>query len=50
VTHGLAQIRARANSVVLMHDFHRSTADHLDDFLKRIKALGNVRFGAPEDL
>jgi peptidoglycan/xylan/chitin deacetylase (PgdA/CDA1 family) len=50
VTHGLNQIRARADSVVLNHDVHKTTADHLDRFIRRIEALGNVTFGAPADL
>jgi peptidoglycan/xylan/chitin deacetylase (PgdA/CDA1 family) len=50
VAHGITQIRARKSSVVLNHDIHRSTAKHLDSFITKIKTLGNVRFGAPEDL
>jgi peptidoglycan/xylan/chitin deacetylase (PgdA/CDA1 family) len=50
VGHGVAQVKARKSSVVLNHDIHRTTADHLDSFITKIKTLGNVRFGAPEDL
>jgi peptidoglycan-N-acetylglucosamine deacetylase len=50
VTHGVNQIRSRSSSVVLNHDIHRTTADHLSEFIMKIKALGNVRFGAPSDL
>jgi peptidoglycan-N-acetylglucosamine deacetylase len=50
VQHGINQIRARASSVVLNHDVHKTTADHLDSFIRRIKALGNVTFGSPSDL
>jgi peptidoglycan-N-acetylglucosamine deacetylase len=44
VTHGLAQIKARNNSVVLNHDIHATTAAHLDTFIRKIKRLGNVTF------
>jgi peptidoglycan-N-acetylglucosamine deacetylase len=44
VTHGIAQIRARSNSVVLNHDIHASTANQLDTFIRKIKQIGNVRF------
>lgn len=50
VSHGLSQVKARKSSVVLNHDIHRNTAEHLDSFITKIKALGNVRFGAPKDL
>jgi peptidoglycan-N-acetylglucosamine deacetylase len=50
VTHGLAQIRARSSSVVLMHDIHASTANNLDSFIRKIKALGNVQFMAAKSL
>jgi peptidoglycan-N-acetylglucosamine deacetylase len=50
VTHGINQIRARTSSVVLNHDIQGTTADHLDTFIRRIKALGNVTFGSPSDL
>jgi peptidoglycan/xylan/chitin deacetylase (PgdA/CDA1 family) len=50
VSHGVAQVKARKSSVVLNHDIHRTTAEHLDSFITKIKALGNVRFGAPADL
>jgi peptidoglycan/xylan/chitin deacetylase (PgdA/CDA1 family) len=50
VRHGVNQISARSNSVVLNHDVHKTTVDHLDTFIRRIKALGNVTFGSPADL
>jgi peptidoglycan-N-acetylglucosamine deacetylase len=50
VAHGVNQIRSRSSSVVLNHDIHRTTADHLNEFIVKIRALGNVRFGAPSDL
>jgi peptidoglycan/xylan/chitin deacetylase (PgdA/CDA1 family) len=42
--HGIDQIRARDNSTVLNHDIHKTTADHLGDFIARIKALGTTNF------
>jgi peptidoglycan/xylan/chitin deacetylase (PgdA/CDA1 family) len=50
VQHGINQIRARRRSVVLNHDIHGTTADHLDRFIRRIKAIGNVSFASPSDL
>lgn len=50
VQHGLNQIRARSDSVVLNHDIWKSTADNLDLFIRRIKALGNVRFRKAAEL
>jgi peptidoglycan/xylan/chitin deacetylase (PgdA/CDA1 family) len=47
---GINQISARSRAVVLNHDIHKTTADHLDTFIRRIKALGNVAFGSPMDL
>jgi peptidoglycan-N-acetylglucosamine deacetylase len=44
VSHGIAQIRARSNSVVLNHDIYASTAAQLDSFIRKIKSLGNVQF------
>jgi peptidoglycan/xylan/chitin deacetylase (PgdA/CDA1 family) len=50
VTHAMNQIRSRKSSVVLNHDIHRTTADHLSEFITKIKALGGVSFGVPADL
>jgi peptidoglycan-N-acetylglucosamine deacetylase len=50
IQHGIDQIRARSRSVVLNHDIQRTTANNLDTFIRRIKALGNVSFGSPSDL
>jgi peptidoglycan/xylan/chitin deacetylase (PgdA/CDA1 family) len=50
VQHGLDQIRAREDSRVLNHDIHKTTADNLDTFIKRIKGLGNVTFQPPSTL
>lgn len=48
--HGVDQIRARSDSVVLNHDIWKTTADNLDLFIRRIKALGNVRFRKASEL
>ncbi len=44
VEYGLQQIQSRETSLVLMHDIHKTTVDHLDAFIKGILALGNVEF------
>lgn len=44
VNTGIAQIRSRNNSVVLMHDIHRTTVERVPAFITRIRALGNVKF------
>ena len=44
VQHGIDQIRDRDNSLVLMHDIHKTTVGNLDDFITRIKSIGNVKF------
>ncbi len=44
VEYGLQQIRRRETSIVLMHDIHKTTVDHLDTFIKGILALGDVEF------
>lgn len=48
--HGLDQIRARDKSKVLNHDIHKTTADHLEMFINRIKTIGNVTFKPPSTL
>jgi peptidoglycan/xylan/chitin deacetylase (PgdA/CDA1 family) len=50
VRHGINQIKARVRSIVLNHDVHATTADHLDGFIRKIKRIGNVSFGSPADL
>lgn len=50
IAHGVNQIRSRSSSVVLNHDIHNTTADHLNEFIERIIHLRNIRFGAPTDL
>jgi peptidoglycan/xylan/chitin deacetylase (PgdA/CDA1 family) len=47
---GIDQIRERDSSIVLNHDIHVTTAEHLEDFIKRIIKLGNVRFRSPFDM
>lgn len=44
VQHGIDQIREHESSTVLNHDVHKTTADHLDDFIARINALGLTDF------
>ena len=50
ITVGINQIKARDDCRVLNHDIHSTTADNLDTFIQRIKALGNVTFMDPADL
>jgi peptidoglycan/xylan/chitin deacetylase (PgdA/CDA1 family) len=44
VQFGVDQIRRRASSVVLAHDIHKRTADHVADFIQRIERTGDVTF------
>jgi peptidoglycan/xylan/chitin deacetylase (PgdA/CDA1 family) len=44
VDHAMEQIRAREDSIVLMHDIHATTVDYVDGLIKRIKRLSNVEF------
>jgi peptidoglycan/xylan/chitin deacetylase (PgdA/CDA1 family) len=44
VQHGISQIKARQNSVVLNHDIYRSTAGNLDLFIQKIKAISGAKF------
>lgn len=44
VEHGMGQIRAREDSIVLMHDIHPTTVDYVEDLVKRIKKIPNVEF------
>lgn len=50
VDHGIAQIKARTNSVALNHDIHKSTAENLDLFIRKIKAIRGAQFGDPKTL
>jgi len=44
VDYGLQQIKAREDSIVLMHDIHASTISNVESFIKKIKKLPNTRF------
>ena len=44
VDYGLQQIKAREDSIVLMHDIHASTVTHIEALIKKIKKLPNTRF------
>lgn len=45
VNHGMRQIRAREDSLVLMHDIHATTAAHVEMLITQILALdGETRF------
>jgi peptidoglycan-N-acetylglucosamine deacetylase len=50
VQHGVNQIKARQNSVVLNHDIHRTTAVNLDSFIRKIKAIRCTVFQQAKDL
>ncbi|ETX30040.1 polysaccharide deacetylase family protein [Roseivivax isoporae] len=50
VQHGLDQVRARTESVVIAHDIHKTTAAHFDAFLGRIRGLPGTGFGAPTEI
>lgn len=44
VENGMNQVKAREDSLVLMHDIHLSTAQHLDRFISSIKRIQNSQF------
>jgi peptidoglycan/xylan/chitin deacetylase (PgdA/CDA1 family) len=45
VYHGMRQITAREDSLVLMHDIHQTTADNVGNLIERIQGLpGETRF------
>lgn len=44
VDYGLQQIKAREDSIVLMHDIHTSTVSHLETFIQKIKRIPKTRF------
>jgi peptidoglycan-N-acetylglucosamine deacetylase len=50
VQHGVNQIKARQNSVVLNHDIWKSTSDNLDSFLDKIEAIKGAQFKAAATL
>ena len=47
---GVNQIRGRTSSVVLAHDIHERTADHLAKFIERVERLGDISFESCETL
>ena len=50
VQHGINQIKARQNSVVLNHDIWRTTAGNLDLFITKIKAIKGAKIQAAATL
>jgi peptidoglycan-N-acetylglucosamine deacetylase len=44
VDYGLQQIKAREDSIVLMHDIHASTVTNIESFIQKIKKLPKTRF------
>jgi peptidoglycan-N-acetylglucosamine deacetylase len=47
VGHTIDQIRGRQTSVVLAHDIHQTTADHLLELLRRIEGIGGMIANLP---
>ena len=51
VAPSLERVSAREwNSIVVCHDIHATTADHLQTFIDGVKRMPNMRFGEPSDL
>ena len=44
VDFAIDQIKRREDSIVLMHDIHRSTVDNVENLIKRVKNLKRIRF------
>lgn len=44
VDHAMDQIAAREDSIVLMHDIHPTTVDHVEALITRIKQIPNTAF------
>jgi peptidoglycan/xylan/chitin deacetylase (PgdA/CDA1 family) len=44
VEFGMQQIKAREDSLVLMHDIHKTTVDHVESLINRIKRIPGSRF------
>lgn len=44
VDHAMEQIKAREDSLVLMHDIHASTVDNVEKLISRIRRISNNRF------
>lgn len=47
---GLRNLQYESQAIVINHDIHDATAQHLNTFLRRIKAQDNVRFMPPDTL
>ena len=46
VDYGMEQVKGRTDSIVLMHDIHKTTIDNVESLIRRIKRIkGNVQFG-----
>lgn len=39
VEHAMPQVKAREDSIILMHDIHESTVDHVEPFIKRLQRI-----------
>jgi peptidoglycan/xylan/chitin deacetylase (PgdA/CDA1 family) len=50
VRHGVELVRCRTTAIVLAHDIHEATADHLADFIDRVERLGAVTFESCDTL
>lgn len=50
VQHGIDQIKAKKNAIVLMHDIHLTTAENLNLLIQKINALGDTQFQPPSTL
>lgn len=44
VDHGMEQIKAREDSIVLMHDIHATTVDNVPQLISRIRRISGTRF------
>lgn len=47
---GMRGFGDKRRAVVLLHDLHPGTAANLAAFIKKVRALGGVRFGRPDEL
>jgi hypothetical protein len=44
VQHAMDQIKPREDSIGLMHDIHKTTVDHVESLIDRIKRIPGHRF------
>jgi peptidoglycan-N-acetylglucosamine deacetylase len=44
VENAMQQIKAREDCIILMHDIHATTVDHVEDLIRRIKRIPGHRF------